>query len=391
VGAALLLGALALCAMPALSAGPVYQRDQRFGIAFVSEVTTPSGVLHQSLSDYAVKRLGVGWYSDWKYSANPAMPADMTLDYAQLIRVRDQNWPPDWEAVRAAAQARRGSTWMIGNEPECPNQDALTPEVYAARYREAYQKIKGYDGTAQIAIGAIVQPSALRFRWLDRVLAAHQTSYGSPMPVDVWNIHVQILSEWAQYWVDDPSHPDGGYVAYNYRAGAGIPVGIDPVAEGLVGEVFELPYTSYADPAVFQSMVTDFREWMKAKGQQNKPLIISEMGVLYPSFLLVEGGSEAERQARGDAAIEAFMRSTFGWLLDARDPQLGWPADEDRLVQRWLWFSLNGSFWEEGANERGFNGSLYDYQTKQPTRFGRVFIALQSDEGQVFLPIIRRR
>jgi hypothetical protein len=137
--------------------------------------------------------------------------------------------------------------------------------------------------------------------------------------------------------------------------------------------------------------VTDFREWMKANGQQNKPLIISEMGVLYPSFLLAEGDSEAERQARGDAAIEAFMRTTFSWLLNTQDAQLGWPADENRLVQRWLWFSLNGSFWEEGTNPGGFNGSLYDYQTRQPTRFGRVLVAVQSDEGRAFLPVMRRR
>jgi hypothetical protein len=137
-------------------------------------------------------------------------------------------------------------------------------------------------------------------------------------------------------------------------------------------------------------MVLDFRAWMAAQGERNKPLIISEMGVLYPSIYLVEGGSEVERQQRGDRAIELFMAETFDWLYNTTDAQLGYPADENRLVQRWLWFSLNDSFYDEDLNPRGFNGSLYDYQTQRLTRFGIWFMSLQHDYG-IFLPLVRMR
>jgi hypothetical protein len=374
VATVLLLATLAVGLVPSRSAGPMYTRQERLGIAFVRRVAVPGGgFVNQSLSQYHVAPLGVGWYSDWTYSATPAQPADTTLKYVQLISVSDGSWPPNWTALQNAVNANRGSTWLIGNEPECPNQDAVTPEVYAGRYHQAYTQIKGWDATAQIAIGAIVQPTPLRFRWLERAMAAYQQSYGVKMPVDVWNIHIQILRE------GDPENPS---------AGAGVPVGIDPVAEGLTPRQYSLP--DNANPEILKTMVLDFRDWMAAQGERDKPLIISEMGVLYPSIYLVEGGSEAERQQRGDRAIELFMAETFDWLYNATDAQMGYPADENRLVQRWLWFSLNDSFYDEERNPRGFNGSLYDYRTQQLTRFGIWFMSLQHEYG-IFLPLVRMR
>ena len=374
VATVLLLATLAVGLMPSRSAGPMYTRQERLGVAFVRRVAAPGGgFVHQSLSQYNVAPLGVGWYSDWTYSVTPAQPADTTLEYVPLVSVSDGSWPPNWTNLENAVKANPGSTWLIGNEPECPNQDAVTPEVYAVRYHEAYTQIKGWDATAQIAIGAIVQPTPLRFRWLEKAMAAYQQNHGVKMPVDVWNIHVQILQE------GSPQNPN---------AGAGVPVGIDPVAEGLVPRQYSLP--DNADPEILKTMVLDFRDWMAAQGERNKPLIISEMGVLYPSIYLVEGGSEVERQQRGDRAIELFMAETFDWLYHTTDAQLGYPGDENRLVQRWLWFSLNDSFYDEDLNPRGFNGSLYDYQTQQLTRFGIWFMSLQHEYG-IFLPLVRMR
>ena len=255
----LLVIGLCLAAVPALSDGPMYTRQQRFGMAFVSSVDTPSGPVSQSLSEYNVAPLKVGWYSDWQFSDNPAMPADGDIEYVQLIRVRDENWPPDWNAVRTAVENYRvapgqGAIWIIGNEPECPNQDNLAPAKYAERYHEAYEKIKGWDPTAQIAIGGIVEPTPLRLRWLDKVLEAHQQQNGEPMIVDVWNIHIQILTEGAPI--------EGG--GYDDKAGAGLPVGIDPAAEGLAPREYQLPDCARVD--ILQNMVWDFREWMESKG-----------------------------------------------------------------------------------------------------------------------------
>ena len=35
-----------------------------------------------------------------------------------------------------------------------------------------------------------------------------------------------------------------------------------------------------------------------------------------------------------------YLTGTFTWLEQARDPQIGYPGDDDRLLQRWAWFSL---------------------------------------------------
>ena len=41
-----------------------------------------------------------------------------------------------------------------------------------------------------------------------------------------------------------------------------------------------------------------------------------------------------------DERVRRFMYATFDWLLSARDPELGYPRDDQRLVQRWAWFSM---------------------------------------------------
>ena len=88
-------------------------------------------------------------------------------------------------------------------------QGQRTPEEYAEIYHAYHVLLKGVDPSAQIAIGAIVEPTPLRLQWLDRVLRHYDVRYGGPMPVDIWNIHNLILRE----------HRDG--------YGTGIPVGLD--------------------------------------------------------------------------------------------------------------------------------------------------------------------
>ena len=352
-----------LCAaLPSLSSGPMYTRKERFGIAFVFAVPQGQGHVTQSLSEYKVAALQAGWYSDWLFNANPAQPQDDTLEYVQFINVRASNWPPDWAAIENAVKSRRGSTWIIGNEPEgVYGQGNRTPAEYAEIYHDAHTKIKGWDPTARIAIGGVIEPTPLRLRWIEETMAAYQTRYGVPMEVDVWNIHVQILQEKAGEW------------------GAGIPAGITPNP----GEAREYSLSDCASVPIFQTLVTEFRTWMKDHEQQSKPLIISEMGVLQPSDYI------AQDKETGDRLIEQFMTETFDWLLNTEDPATGCPDDENRLVQRWLWFSLNGSFWDQDNNPRGFNGSLYDYRTKLPTRFGLKWIYYQNPY-RLNVPLVRK-
>ncbi len=367
------VGAAGATASPAPAA---LTRRDRIGVAFARVVIEGQQIESQSLHTYNLAALQLGWYSDWSYNAHPQQPGDVgdgpLLEYVQLITVRDNQWPPNWSAIQTAATTRRGSLWIIGNEPECPNQGNLTPQVYATRYHEAVTNLRSYDSSARFAIGGVVEPTPLRLRWLVAAMTSYQTQFGHAMAndIDLWNIHLQIL----------PEGPG--------TVGAGEPVGISFVP----GEPREYSWADAANVAVFQSLVRDMRVWMAAKGERAKPLIISEMGVLMPSYILVDDGSltEAERTELGDRLIEQYLTQTFDWLLSARSASTGCSTDDNLLVQRWLWFSLNDSFYDEATNPSGFNGALFDYQTQTLTRFGRRFVAYQAQTQRLFLPLSRR-
>jgi hypothetical protein len=196
---------------------------------------------------------------------------------------------------------------MVGNEPDCIHQDSLLPAEYAQRYHDLYTFIKGLDPTAQVSAAGIVQPTPLRLQWLDMVLAAYQSAYGTPMPVDIWNIHNQILQEKRGDW------------------GCEIPPGIS-ANQGRLYTIWD-----NANPDIFAQHVRDFRAWMASRGYGGKSLIISEYGVLMPSSYL----------PHGDQTVIDFMYATFDFMLRAQDPTLGDPTDGNRLVQRWAWFSLD--------------------------------------------------
>jgi hypothetical protein len=325
------------------------------------------GVAGGGIEDYDVEQLRAGWYVDWGARDNPPQPAG--LEYVQMVRLHQMTdcWPvrmrdrsacPYTEvppgsgnytytltlfgslsAVASTAQANPGYLWMIGNEMDRMDwdgggQDEMLPELYAQAYHEIYHCIKNADPTAQVAIGGVIQPTPLRLEYLDKVLAEYQTRYGSMIPVDVWNIHNMILRE----------------VIYQY--GADIPPGSSAVSGTLY-------YPSDADDInIFEQQIRDFRLWMKDNGERDKPLIISEYSVLYDEDEL---GEPFDYQRVTD-----YLYATFDYMTTATDASLGCPADGNRLVQRWAWYSLNDASFE-GYDT---NHHLFDPETKQITQLG---------------------
>jgi hypothetical protein len=249
------------------------------------------------------ERLGLGWYLDW--AVRPEVFRSSEVAYMPMVRLADGEILPDGEELREAARAMPGALWLIGNEPDVKWQDNVTPEDYAAAYQHLYALLKEEDPRCLVAIGGVSQPTPLRLRYLDRILAAYERAYGQPMPVDVWNVHNFILREERDSW------------------GVDIPPGMDDQS----GRLFEI--TDHDDLATFQQQIIDFRRWMVTHGEQNKPLIVTEYGILMPA----EYGFRAER-------VEEFMVGTFDFFRTAIDPALGQPADGYRLVQRWCWYSV---------------------------------------------------
>jgi len=96
---------------------------------------------------------------------------------------------------------------------------------------------------------------------------------------------------------------------------------------------------------------------MKDRGQQDKPLIVSEYGVLYSHIPEVQTAQQ----------VQDWMIGTFDYFLNTKDCSLGTVADKCRLVQRWAWYSLN-----DNGQGSGFNQftNLFDPNTFQITGTG---------------------
>jgi hypothetical protein len=97
---------------------------------------------------------------------------------------------------------------------------------------------------------------------------------------------------------------------------------------------------------------------MANHGQRDKPLIITEYGILFN-----------EELGYGYERVRDDMLDTFDYFLGATDPNIGYGADGNRLVQRWAWFVLDRDTFEWGT----YWGSLFDPQTHQITALGEEF------------------
>ncbi|MDY7076247.1 MAG: hypothetical protein SXV54_04900 [Chloroflexota bacterium] len=296
------------------------------------------------LTNYDVAALNAGWYSDWGASLDPDHPDRLT--YVQLIRFKAGSDPHDPDLVTVSpskatiaqiAAAHPGSLWFMSNEPDSLYQgNPIYPDVYAHVYHEFYTYIKGLDPTALIANGGIVQPTPCRIMYLDIVWDTYLQAYGEPMPVDVWNIHAFILREVYGSW------------------GASTPPGVSRNC------AMDYPIRAGDDMDIFRDNLVAFRQWMKDKGEQDKPLIISEYGVLWPEWLKDEDG-------RGwpPSRVSDFMVQTFDLFLTEVYTDVGYPADDYRLVQAWAWYSL--------SDDSHYNGYLFRSSTKQISPMGETY------------------
>jgi hypothetical protein len=256
--------------------------------------------------------------------------------YVQVILVRGGELTPDAETLAAIARANPGSLWLVGNEPDVEWQGNATPEVYARLYHEAHTALKAADPTARVAIGGVAQPTPLRLRYLDAVLDAYRETFGEPIPVDVWNVHNFVLREERGSW------------------GVGIPPGM-PDAQGMLYEIDDGD-----DMEHFRRQIEAFRRWMAERGFRDAPLVVSEYGIAMPA----DYGFPPER-------VAAFLTATFDFFLTATDLATGYPADGDRLVQAWCWFSL--------ADTTYPTGNLFDLQTGELTPVGQAWVEYVRD------------
>ncbi len=329
------LATLASRGVSALSLAPQSERE-RWGV-----VVNPS---IGEITDFDLERLGIGWYADGR--TRPAKLPEMGAAYVQTIAL-DADEPPAWNRIARAVEAHPGSIWLVGLRPESLSGGNLSPDAYAAAYHDVYAFLRERDLSAIIVAGGIHAPTPLRLAWLDEVIAAYQLRYGAKLPADAWHTGLYILPE------DDSP------------AGIGLPAGL----EATTGQSYSV--TDNASLAILQQQVRDMRQWMARNEERHKPLLISGYGVKLPPKDVGEGSASAGRQR-----IVQFMTDSFDYLRSARDSEIGYPPDTDRLVQRWLWDSLNDSYYNEDTGA-GSNSMLYKKEGdgRVLTPYGEAFVA----------------
>ena len=323
-------------AMPLVAAGSYEQEPQEAELA----ATDPAPLCRLGINvssfagapfyidDFNIIPLRAGWYID--YRAAPSPPANNGAEYAMVVSVFDNaqgeyGYNPKGAALDQTIAAHPGGIYIIGNEPDRRElQNDVLPEHYAYIYHDAYTEIKSKDPTAQVWAGAIVQPTPLRLAYLDRVLAAYQARYYAPMPVDGWALHAFLLNERSCDAYDND---------LNVCWGAEIPPGLDATD----GQVLTPEDNARLD--LFTAGIQRFRTWMAANGYRNAPLYVTEYGVLMPPVFGFPPN-----------VVNRYMRETFDYMLTTTDESIGYPADENRLVQRFAWFS---------TFDPDFNGHLY--------------------------------
>ncbi len=313
----------------------ICSESDRFGVAVAGWI-----------GGYDVQPLHAGWYHNFTILTFPPRPNGM--QYVQTIRLADDgpfadkacSVCPTWEELQRMVQNNPSSLWIIGNEQD--RQDYVGAAHYAQLYHDFYTFLKAKDPTCLVGIGGVVQPTPIRLQYLDLILTAYNNQYGAPMPVEVWNVHNYVLRE--KRWYE--GCPDCW--------GCGIPPDI-PTDTGQLYDIQDHDNMGY-----WTWHIILMRQWMRDRGYQDRPLIITEFGILMPEMY----GYTYPR-------VRQLMLATFDWMLTATDPNIGYPADGYRLVQAWSWYSLNDPAFEGWPSWN----HLFDPNTRTMTALGQDFAA----------------
>jgi len=225
---------------------------QRDGLPF----STPFGVGvgEAPVTAAQLDAIGPVWYMDWRWYT-PTIEG-----HERLYVIRCWEVGQDQGAIPSAMRASGSAWWSLGNEPNDPHQDNVTPEEYAELYHT-------FEGWAQSARRCHILPAGIAnadWKWAEAFRQAFHEKYARYPRVDGWNIHNYILEP-----------------------------GLDPYD---IGE--------------FQRRILAFHRWMEAIGDGHKPLFLTEFGVLY-------GDGCCGRPLDPPEKIQSFMREAVHWLLDS--------------------------------------------------------------------------
>lgn len=324
--------------LPASIQTPAQVEKWRWGMG-VALQNTVNGAPTSGLTQFQGYRAGdspwnplsLGWYHDWSWRSGPAEnPATgEKIEYMPLVG----GWGPGSASIptiRAYVAANpskfpNGTTWFIGNE--IIFDDRRTPAQYAVDFHEFYVALKAMNPTFKVCVGSIISNitydlptfSGTPIQLAQSIWDAYQSRYGTRMPADAWSLHPYV---------------------WNYP-------------------------TACEEIAVLDGYLDAFRNWMKSVGEQNKPLIVHEYGLL--------GYHEEHRMVE-------YMLNSFEKLLSPGHAN-GMPDDGGRRVQRFAWFCLNSFVFpgQELGPEQYPHCALYNADTFDPRGLGYAFRTCPKD------------
>lgn len=318
--------------------------------------------------------LNAGWSVDFL----PSGRSTARSRYVRLIYLGQQDDRYLMTSPRTTAEladlvaANPGDLWLIGNEPDTTAQDGLLPQLYADAFHDLSTLIKAIDPTALVANAGLVSRTPNRLEYLDIAYETYRAKYGAPMPVDVWNAHLYVLPEMDQ---NGQPHPQWTPAIGTDGSNGIRESNFDPASCSDPNDN-RYCYAEHDSVAIIENQLRAMRSWMAAKGEQNKPLIVSEWSILYPyeqdgdsCFLQDEFGNcfTPERVSR-------YLSASAALYSNVSDPAIGYPLDGNRLVQSWAWFSTFSAGVGSASNlvQREPAAISADYLTAT----GRTFAAL---------------
>jgi len=193
--------------------------------------------------------LGPVWYYQYGFAG------DDIGDHRRIMLIRPHTRTDE---LSSAMGQRRDAVWLVGNEPNDPNQDAMSPCAYARFYRWAEDVASRSDWGARLVPAGIADAD---IAYAEAFLACYRRLYGREPRVAAWNIHNYILDEGASQY----------------------------------------------DVRTFQERIVAFRDWMDDIGHGGLPLLLTEYGVLY-------GSGCCDHPAEPPEPGVAFLAATTRWL-----------------------------------------------------------------------------
>ena len=267
----------------------------------------------------AIAELGVSWYLNWGYTPDNS---SSLIEYLPMVLHTQGEDFASYDAFKSAIMAVKTNrpeaygnctTWLIGNEVGLSvtgGGEIYPPEKYAEYFKKYADWISQLGTelgvTYKLAAGSVitrpdielhvesrtipedVRPKKTKINgslYMEKALKIYKIKYNTKMPVDVFQLHPYMFD---------------GKIDFKIN--------------------------------MFKQSVTSFRTMLQKQGYKDKEVWITEWGNL------VDDPNKKNDTTFADSI--KIMNEGIPWLTRVNSGTDGMPADGNKLIQRWGWFTF---------------------------------------------------